>query len=134
MQALRQAVRAVATSAESAALQSRSFKGMPAKKNPHVENWYNAREDLEMHNQITSGMIASGLFWGAFIPYLTYEAIVAELRHSEQTRGRPFILVPDEVGYGKPGVASQKFFPKTEERLVAWVSRDGDSLVQTRVQ
>lgn len=42
---------------------ARTFKDLPVRPNPHVERWYNAREDMEMTATITGRMLAQGFFW-----------------------------------------------------------------------
>lgn len=97
MQALKSAAGALARSLTQQ--QQRTYKNLPVKKNPFVEEWYNAREDMEMTAQITPGMLAKGFFWGMLVPYAAYELIVAEMRASDAVVGRNYLLFPQEFEY-----------------------------------
>lgn len=97
MQALRNAARACLRSLQQQ--QTRTYKDLPVKKNPHVEEWYNGREDLEMSARITPGMVAQGAFWGMVVPFFTYELIVAEFRVSDEKVGRKPLFFPDTVEF-----------------------------------
>jgi hypothetical protein len=100
MQSLREAGRhAVRCLAQRGSV--RTYKDLPVHKNPFVEAWYDAREDMEMTATITGPMLVSGFFWGLLVPYVVFEAIVAEQRITEQATGKPFLLVPDTVDYEK---------------------------------
>lgn len=94
MQALKSAAGALARSLTQQ--QQRSYKNLPVKKNPFVEEWYNAREDMEMTAEITPAMLAKGFFWGLVVPYAAYELIVAEMRASDANIGRKYLLFPQE--------------------------------------
>lgn len=82
--------------------QARTYKDLPFKTNPHVESWYNAREDMEMTAKITGPMLASGFFWGLVLPYVVYEAIIAELEDSQINSGKKLTLYPMPVEMEKP--------------------------------
>jgi hypothetical protein len=97
MQSLRNAARACLRSLQQQ--QTRTYKDLPVKKNPHVEEWYNAREDMEMTAEITPGMVAQGAFWGLVVPFFTYELIVAEFRASDEQKQRKLLLFPDSVEF-----------------------------------
>jgi hypothetical protein len=77
--------------------QIRTYKDLPTKTNPHVESWYNAREDMEMTATITAPMLASGFFWGCVLPYVLYELIVSEMRDSEVHSGKKLTFYPQYV-------------------------------------
>lgn len=94
MQALKSAAGALARSLTQQ--QQRTYKNLPVKKNPFVEEWYNAREDMEMVAEITPGMLAKGFFWGILVPYGAYELIVAEMRASDKLVGRNYLLFPQD--------------------------------------
>lgn len=82
--------------------QQRTYRDLPVKKNPHVEEWYNGREDLEMSAEITPGMIAQGVFWGFAVPYAVWELIVAEFRASDKPVGRNSLYFPDIYEFEAP--------------------------------
>jgi hypothetical protein len=82
--------------------QKRSYKDLPTKKNPYVEEWYNAREDMELKAQITPTMLAAGAFWGFVVPYFAYECIVAEMRQSDKLIGRNTKFFPQPIEDEEP--------------------------------
>jgi hypothetical protein len=79
--------------------QQRTYKDLPVKKNPHVEEWYNGREDLEMSAEITPGMVAQGVFWGLVVPYMVWELVVAEFRLSDKPIGRNSLYFPAAIEF-----------------------------------
>jgi hypothetical protein len=93
--------------------QQRTYKDLPVKKNPHVEEWYNGREDLEMSAEITPGMIAQGVFWGLAVPYMVWELIIAEFRLSDKPIGRNSLYFPDAIEF--EGFAASKATEDEEE-------------------
>lgn len=103
MQALRNAARSCLRGFQQ---QQRTYKDLPVKKNPHVEEWYNGREDLEMTAEITPGMIAKGVFWGIAVPYVVWELIVAEFRLSDKSIGRNTLYFPQAVEFEASAVSS----------------------------
>lgn len=97
---LRQASAAARCLAGAAPSGTRTFKDLPAHKNPYVEAWYDAREDMEMRAKITAPMLLSGFVWGLLVPYALFEAILAEQRESAKVTGQRLVFIPDAVGYG----------------------------------
>lgn len=75
----------------------RTYKNLPTHKNPYVEAWYDAREDMEMTATITGPMLAKGFFWGLLLPYVVYEGIVAEFHASARHTGKEFTFMPASV-------------------------------------
>ena len=94
MQCLREAARTAVRGLQSG---QKTFKDLPVNKSKHVERWYDRREDLELHQEITGPMLASGFFWGLVVPYLAYEALVAEFYYTPRNKGQELMLMPEPV-------------------------------------
>ena len=99
MQALKRSTELAVTGVKSA-LHSRTYRHLPVKKNPYIEAWYNAREDMEYTSVITQGMLVTGFIWALAIPFVVYEGIITEFKTCERVLGSKHLkMYPEPVGY-----------------------------------